>query len=35
MIIVIGHVIASPETAEQILELGRAHSARSRGSRDV
>lgn len=30
MIIVIGHIIASPETAKQILDLGRAHSVRSR-----
>lgn len=31
MIIVIGHIIASPETVEDILALGRAHSVRSRG----
>lgn len=30
MIIVIGHIIASPETLEDILALGRAHSVRSR-----
>lgn len=31
MIIVIGHIIALPETVADVLALGRAHSVRSRG----